>query len=67
MFLTFMLSKFLVRTLQSTEILILDLFCTWKYEKNTLKSKIFITQAKTVKIHVLKCGLRPTVYIKVGL
>ena len=36
-FITFILIKFFVRTLQSTETLILDLFCPWKYEKNTQK------------------------------
>ena len=37
-FLTFTLTNFLVRTLQ--EILILYIFCPWKYEKTNLKSRI---------------------------
>ena len=53
-----MLINFLVRALQSTECLILDLFCQLKYEKKILKITALSAEAtQTVKFLVLKCGL----------
>ena len=73
-----MLINFLVQTLQSTETLILDLVCPWKYEKASSKvgysrknEETFITAladqpVQTVKFNFSNVAYRPTEY-KTGL
>ena len=70
-----MLINFLVQTLQSTETLILDLVCPWKYEKSSSKiryfrkiEETFITAqpVQTVKFNFSNVAYRPTEY-KTGL
>ena len=54
-----------MQTLQSTEILILDLFFQWKYEKKTQTWDTAQIE-QTVKIMFSSMASRPTVY-KIGL
>ena len=61
-----MLINFLVQMLQSTETLLLNLFCSWKYEQKTSKvayfSKLAAQIAQRVAFILSNVAYMPTVY-----